>query len=92
MSAFYYLALNHLTMSLNVAFLPYINIPTRYILAESQAKNQDDNARDIRLVTICQTGGSNASLTGITMGENKGMMLLHTAIELLGELMAAMEI
>lgn len=55
-------------------------------------KNQDDNARDIRLATICQTGGSNASLTGITMGENKGMMLLHTAIELLGELMAAMEI
>lgn len=89
---FFYFALNHLTKSLKVAFLPYIKMPTLYIRADNQAKNKEAKNNNIKLANICQVGGSNANLTGMTIGENNGIMLLHTAKSLLGDCKAEIDI
>ena len=92
MLVYYYFALNHFLKSLKLAFFPYINIPTLYILADNQAKNNAAKASMIKLVAICHPGGSKASLTGMTIGEKSGIWLLHMARELLGALIAEIDI
>ena len=74
-----------------MAFLPYINIPTLYIRADNHAKNKEAKNNNIKLVIICQAGGSNAILTGMTIGENNGIMLLQTAKSLLGDCKAEID-
>jgi len=77
---------------LKVTFFPYIKIPTRYILAESQTKNIHVAIKTITDTAICQAGGENANLDGITIGENNGNIDDQTAKLLLGDFTATIMI
>lgn len=70
--------------SIKVGFLPYINIPTRYILADSHIIPKNDTYRSTTESSDCHTGMPNGMRAIITMGEVKGMIEVHKASPELG--------
>ena len=82
----------HFIISFQLGFLPYINIPVRYILAANQVVNMNPAINKTMERPNCHqgtvTGTPNGIRAIITMGELKGMMLAHTASELPGFEMA----
>lgn len=83
---------SHFPISLKLAFLPYIRIPILYILPDNHTKKKTDKIKRAAERIICQAGGLNASLAGMTIGENKGKMEAQTAKLLLGALIATIMI
>ena len=75
-----------------LVFLPYIKIPTLYILPASQTKNIEEVAKTSMETATSQSGGENASLAGMTMGENSGKMEDHVAKLEVGDSMATIMI
>jgi len=63
-----------------VGFLPYINIPTRYILAANQTTEKKVANNKLTEIAICHKGTPNGIRINITMGDVSGIIEKTTAI------------
>ena len=82
----------HFIISFQLGFLPYINIPVRYMRAANQVVNIKPAMSNAIDNPNCHKGTVLGTPKGIlaiiTIGELNGMMLVHTAIGLDGFEMA----
>ncbi len=76
--------INHFPISLNVTFLPYNKIPTRYIRPANHTKKNAAPIVNTNDRMICHIGGLKAIRNGMAIGENKGKREANTISPLSG--------
>lgn len=74
-----------------LGFLPYMNIPTRYILADTHIIARKLRARSIIDTSGCHAGMPNGRRAIITIGAVNGIIDVHTASDELGSFTTVMD-